>query len=105
MKQIVHEDVIIKRFRPGQLICRMTKRSQINKLYRGINDQGKSKFKEMTEKMVGEQKIDELKNTDNPDGQAKTGTTALTGFMKQFTAAPAKVTKDRLSSANLNKDH
>lgn len=53
----------------------------------------------MTEKMVGEQKIDEIKNTDNPDGAAKTGTTALTGFMKQFTAAPAKVKEQQSSMA------
>ena len=52
LKQIVFEDLIVKRFRPGQMICRMTKRSETNKNFSFINHNGKSKFKEDTEKMV-----------------------------------------------------
>ena len=86
MKQIVHEDLIIKRFRPGQSICRMTKRSEINKLFNYINYNGKSKFKEDTSKMVMDQHIEEIKASEFPNNEPRTGTTALTGFMKQFTA-------------------
>ena len=85
LKQIVFEDVVIKRFRPGQLICRMTKRSETNKNFSFINHNGKSKFKEDTDKMVIDQHIEELKAGENPTNEPRTGTTALTGFMQQFT--------------------
>tara|TARA_B110000285_G_C14916096_1_gene510298 strand:+ start:653 stop:835 length:183 start_codon:yes stop_codon:yes gene_type:complete len=44
-------------------------------------------MKETTDNMVNQQRVDEIKKEGNENGP-RTGTTALTGFMKQFTASP-----------------
>ena len=81
----------------------MSKRSHLNDLFKQINNEGHSKMKETTDNMVNQQKVDEIKKEGNDNGP-RTGTTALTGFMKQFTAAPTKkeasspLSKDKLSN-------
>ena len=85
VKQIIFDDLVIKQFRPGALIGRMSKRSQLNRLFTQINNEGHSKMKETTESMVNQQRVEEIKN-DGTENGPRTGTTALTGFMKQFTA-------------------
>jgi|APSaa5957512535_1039671.scaffolds.fasta_scaffold166134_1 hypothetical protein len=62
----------------------MSKRSHLNDLFKQINNEGHSKMKETTDNIVMTQKIDEIKKDGNDTGP-RTGTTALTGFMKQFT--------------------
>jgi len=89
VKQIVYDDIVIKKYRPGALICRMSKRSHLNGLFKHINNEGHSKMKETTDNMVNQQRVDEIKKEGNENGP-RTGTTALTGFMKQFTASPTK---------------
>ena len=86
IKQIVHEDVVLKKYRPGQMICRMNKRSRVNMLYDNINDYNRTLFKTKADELIAENKVNNLMagETDEYGKPISAGKTALSGIMKEF---------------------
>lgn len=50
--QLIYEDMQIRKFKPGELICRMSKRSRLNNYYRSLLETKASKLASEIQQMV-----------------------------------------------------
>ena len=58
--QIIYEDMEIRKYRPGQLICRMSKRSQLNEYYKKLYE---NKIDSIQEELQNKRIQQNLKDT------------------------------------------
>lgn len=89
--QIIYEDMQIRKFRPGQLICRMSKQSHLNRKYAKLRENRQTNF--MDDVGAAQVEITVNNMAKRKQGEDAGGETIVSGFFKQLTKKKAPATE------------
>ena len=89
LNYLIFEAIQIRRYKPGQLICRMSKRSKLNNLYKKLYEVKKSKMADAIEQKIQKQHIQEIA----AEEKITEGRTMLTDFIGAYTSDKKELPK------------